>query len=160
MPAGRPPKPIERQHADARGDGRTAGHRLPRQVVEITPYDPKLVPDIPDDLGHRGTMEWNKIWESGPWLHPQEDFRWVEMIARAYDDMEAFRNQIRFDGPIIAGYTGKIAHPLIREIREAEKVVQKCLSVLGFSPTDRARLGLAELKRQTNLAKLQEKTRG
>jgi phage terminase small subunit len=42
-----------------------------------------------------------------------------------------------------------IAHPLITEIRKCEDTIRKCLSVLGFSPADRARLGLAEAKAQT-----------
>ena len=154
------PKPIELRKATERKPGvRSDGVRFPH--TEIVAYDPATVPDIPEGLGTRGTIEWNKLWQSGPWLHPQEDFRWVEMIARAYDEIEIYRARVQHDGLITMGYAGQtVAHPLIKEIRECEKVVQKCLSVLGFSPTDRARLGLAELKRQTNLAKLQEKTRG
>lgn len=33
----------------------------------------------------------------------------------------------------------------------AEALIRKCLSVLGISPTDRARLGLAEVKKETAL---------
>jgi hypothetical protein len=48
-------------------------------------------------------------------------------------------------GLVVAGYPGQVvAHPLVAEIR-------KCLSIPGISPTDRARLGLAEVKKETAL---------
>jgi phage terminase small subunit len=50
------------------------------------------------------------------------------------------------------------ANPLLREIRDAESVIRKCLSMIGFSPTDRAKLGLAEIKVQAGIADLQSKT--
>jgi hypothetical protein len=44
-------------------------------------------------------------------------------------------------------------------VRDAEATIRKCLSLLGFSPSDRARLGIAEIQRQTGLMELQKKTR-
>jgi P27 family predicted phage terminase small subunit len=91
-------------------------------------------------------------------LHPAEDYHWIEMISRAYDDIAQFREEIEKTGLIVKGYAGQMtANPLLREIREAESVIRKCLSQIGFSPTDRARLGLAEVKRQTGMADLQAK---
>jgi P27 family predicted phage terminase small subunit len=110
-------------------------------------------------VGGRGLTEWNNIWKAGQvWLHPTEDYHWVEMIARAYNDIVQFRKKIEEDGLIVKGYAGQLtAHPLLREIREAEAVIRKCLSILGFSPTDRARLGLAEIKRQSKIMDLQNR---
>jgi P27 family predicted phage terminase small subunit len=82
------------------------------------------------------------------------------MIAHAYDDIEAFRAEIAKIGLIVKGYAGqKTANPLLREVRDAEATIRKCLSLLGFSPSDRARLGIAEIQRQTGLMELQKKTR-
>lgn len=148
MTAGRPPKPAEMERA---------GHRQHAEVVEYTPVKAELV--VPD-LGERGLTEWEKIWRAGVWLHPSEDYHLVEMVCHAYDDLEEFREAVREQGLIAKGYAGQVvANPLIKEMRACEATIRKCLSMLGFSPTDRARLGLAELKRQTGLAELQAKTR-
>ena len=166
MPAGRPPVPIERQQATAKGDGRRPGGRPVKGAIArpgtAVVHRPPDVPPAPADLGERGTLEWYRIWEAGIiWLHPNEDYHWVIQIARAYDDIEAFRTEIERTGLIVKGYTKDmlVANPLIKEVRMLEATIRKCLSQLGFSPADRAKLGLVEVKRQTGLANLQKATR-
>jgi P27 family predicted phage terminase small subunit len=172
MVAGRPRTPIEKAAMLAKGDGRTPGGRKVvdsgKQVVvqgSIVPnaqaFDHALLPETPANLGKRGETEWFKLWDNGPWLRPLEDYRQVEFICRAYDDIDAFRATIASEGLIVKGYAGQtVANPLIAEVRKSEQVILKCLSLLGFSPSDRARLGLAEIKRQTGLADLQNRTNG
>jgi P27 family predicted phage terminase small subunit len=159
MPAGRPPIPPERRKISARGDGLLPGGHRPGKEVVIKGNDDSELPAVPEGLGERGVSEWDKIWTAGKlWLHPAEDYHWIEMISRAYDDIAQFREEIEKTGLIVKGYAGQMtANPLLREIREAESVIRKCLSQIGFSPTDRARLGLAEVKRQTGMADLQAK---
>jgi hypothetical protein len=43
---------------------------------------------------------------------------------------------------------------LVAEIRKCEETIRKCLSILGISPTDRARLGLAEVKKRNGTARV------
>jgi P27 family predicted phage terminase small subunit len=132
------------------------GREVARVEVAV-PIAEQPVPLLPVGLGDRGEKEWYQLWEYGRWLHPQEDYHWVEMLARAYDEIELYRKTIAEDGLISYDVNGKVqANPLIAEVRKAESVIMKCLSQLGFSPTDRARLGIAEVKRQTGLAKLQK----
>lgn len=162
MPAGRPPIPIERQQATAKGDGRRPGGRA--VTGTIVPTNPRgiTIPPAPPDLGERGTLEWYRIWEAGQvWLHPTEDYHWIDQIAHAYDDIELFRAEIARTGLIVKGYTKDmlVANPLIKEVRMLEATIRKCLSQIGFSPADRAKLGLVEVKRQTGLANLQRATR-
>lgn len=162
MPAGRPPIPLERREVSKRGDGLLpGGHRpKPGKTVEVRARANLAAPEPPEGLGERGLEEWEKIWDAGArWLHPDEDYHWTEQISRAYDDIAAFREEIDKTGLIVKGYAGQMtANPLLREIRDAEAVIRKCLSLLGFSPTDRAKLGLAEIQRQTGLAKMQAET--
>lgn len=162
MPAGRPRKPIERRAVTAKGDGVTPGHeRIATGQIVPRPRG-KVIPPAPPDLGKRGEIEWYRTWEAGiVWLHPNEDYHWIEQIARAYDDIEEFRAEIKATGLIVKGYTKDmlVANPLIKEVRQLEATIRKCLSMIGFSPTDRARLGIAEVKLQSNIASLQEKTR-
>lgn len=162
MPAGRPPIPIERQRAIAKGDGRRPGGRA--VTGEVVPANPRRIsiPEAPADLGERGALEWYRIWEAGSgWLHPEEDYHWVDQIAHAYDDITEFRAKIAETGLIVKGYTKDmlVANPLIKEIRMLEATISRALSKLGFSPTDRARLGLAEIQARTGLANLQKATR-
>lgn len=161
MPAGRPPKPIERQIADARGDGlRPGGHKPSVPSTAISRYSGTVsVPEPPEGLKERGSAEWGKIWNAGKaWLHPAEDYHWVEQISRAYDDIAGFRAEVEKTGLIVKGYAGQqTANPLLREIDAQQATIRKCLSQLGFSPTDRAKLGLAEIKVRSGLQDLQNR---
>ena len=148
---GRRPEPIERQRAKARGDGKTPGGReVVKAQYTLTKRDD--APDLPRGLKTRGRREWVKIWDSAPWLNPDQDYAFVEQIARAYDDIDVYRKRVAQDGLVVTGYAGQVvAHPLVAEIRRCEDTIRKCLSILGISPTDRARLGLAEVKKETAL---------
>jgi hypothetical protein len=45
---------------------------------------------------------------------------------------------------------------IVMSLNETEKLIFSGLGLLGFSPADRARLGLAEVKRQSKVAELRE----
>lgn len=153
MPAGRPRMPLERAQRLAAGDGRRpSGREL--SVAPTASVAPRRtdIPTPPAVLAERGTAEWTKIWTAGYWLHDDKDYHWVEMITTAYDEIETFRAQIAEDGLVVSGYNGQMtAHPLISEIRKAQAVIAKALSLIGFSPSDRARLGLMEVKQASAL---------
>lgn len=146
---GRRREPIERKLVKAKGDGMTPS-KLPVHVSNPVVPSHRRIPPAPRNLGPRGRLEWRKIWTAGYWLRPDQDYHWCEMVARAYSDIEVFRAQVEQDGLVTTGYQKGmiVAHPLIAEIRKCEATIQKCLSVLGFSPTDRARLMLGEAKAQ------------
>lgn len=143
MPA--QPVPIERMIARS-ANGKTLGKRdlVVHDVSEMAVVD---APEPPEGLGPRGSVEWAKIWGAGKWLWPDQDYAWVEQAARAYDDLATYRGVVAAEGLTVEGYAGQTtAHPLIREMRACEDTIRRCLSQLGFSPTDRARLKLTELK--------------
>jgi len=152
---GRPPVPRERMKARS-PDGKTPGHRnLPAPMPQSTPDH--TVPALPEGIADdsRGAVEWEKIWTAGFWLKRDQDYHWVEMIARAYSDMELLRSQVTPETLIVTGYAGQqVANPLIAEVRKLESTIQKCLQVLGFSPTDRARLAIETEKAEGALARM------
>jgi P27 family predicted phage terminase small subunit len=158
-PRGRPPKPIERKRLTGRTPDTDSGGR-PLPAVRAAIVKTEVIPVPPDDLGDRGLTEWGRIWTAGnSWLAPEQDYHWVGMVARAYDDIEQFRVKVKADGLIQFGSMGQvIAHPLIGEIRKCEAVIMKCLSTLGFSPSDRARLGLAEVQTASKLQQMMKGT--
>jgi P27 family predicted phage terminase small subunit len=164
MTAGRPPKPLERRKNLAKGDGRLPGdHRDAKsgKDVAVRPQSVIALPEPPEGLAEHGRQEWDLIWTAGrSWLHPGEDYHWVRQIAQAYDDIDTFREEVNRTSLIVKGYAGqKTANPLLKEIRVLEATIRTCLSKLGFSPTDRAHLGLAEITIQGRLRDLQNRTR-
>lgn len=145
MPA--QPVPIERMMARAQ-NGKTLGGR-DLEVHDVSQMARVEAPEMPDGLGDRGRLEWEKIWQAGRWLWPDQDYAWVEQASRAYDDLATYRAVVAAEGLTVEGYAGQtVAHPLIAEMRKCEDTIRRCLSQLGFSPTDRARLKLTELKSQ------------
>jgi len=152
-------KPLEQISATARD----ATHKADGRPLVITEYRKNarpVLPAKPRGIGTRGRKEWQKIWEAGHWLHDDQDYAWVEQIVRAYDDIDTFRAVVAEDGLVVKGSLGQpVAHPLVAEIRKCEMTIRQCLSVLGFSPTDRARLGLAEAKAQSALQELIDSSR-
>ena len=151
MPA--QPVPIERHLARSQ-NGKTLGGR-DLEVIDVSGMVAPNAPPAPEGLAERGTQEWLKIWSAGKWLWPDQDYAWVEQAARAYDDLAEYRRVVADEGLTVEGYAGQTtAHPLISEMRKCEDTIRKCLSVLGFSPTDRARLKLTELKGASELQKL------
>lgn len=148
MGKGRPRTPIERMAARS-PDGTTPGHR--KLLVPTSPTTPeRSVPAAPAGIPEgRGMEEWEKVWTAGFWLKRDQDYHWVEMIARAYGDMERYRQEVEEMGLVVTGYAGQmVANPLLNEIRKLEQTIQKCLQILGFSPTDRAKLAIVESQAQ------------
>ena len=160
---GRKAKPLERLRATQRNaTTKSDGRPIPRMSTEIAVRADKApVPRAPKGLARSGRTQWNNIWTAGFWLKNDQDYHWVAQIAQAYDDIAAYRDKIEEIGLIVTGYNGQdAANPLIAEIRKCEATIRTCLSTLGFSPTDRAKLGIIEVKARNALADYLEKQSG
>lgn len=142
-------------------NGKTLGGR-DFEVIDASQLVAPRAPEPPEGLKARGTVEWVKIWKAGKWLWPDQDYVWVEQIARAHDDVEAFRKSLEDDGLMVRGSRpGQyVSNPIISEIRKAEETIRRCLSEIGFSPSARARLKYTEAKGATELQKLVNGGRG
>jgi hypothetical protein len=96
------------------------------------------VPDPPIELDLPGRGLWGRIWgEAITWVSPDSDMDTVLSACRLKDDLEVARHRYRAttdpaDGRMVAVF---------------EKSLAEALSVLGFNPTARSRLGLAEVKK-------------
>ena len=61
---------------------------------------------------------------------------------------EAMIDQLNEDGFMVVGSTGQSrVNPLLDKILAIETLMTKYESLCGFTPADRARLGVAEVKR-------------
>lgn len=110
----------------------------------------------PASLGESGRDAWHQIHHSAPWLGESDRALLVALCEKIdrRDDMVA---QLANGDYVL--YTDKgyaYANPLVGMISTIETEVVKMLSLLGMTPADRTRLGLAEVKAQSTLEKLRQ----
>lgn len=145
---GRPPKPLEEKRRTGRSPGRdTGGRKLPEgRVIALQPADG--IPDYPPDLGLDGQRFWTRAWNAAlTWIAPGTDAEQIEEAAHLADDVAAARKRYRATtDPADA-----------RALVALSKQMTEALSALGFNPTARARLGVAEVKRVSALEELVQK---
>jgi hypothetical protein len=103
------------------------------------------VPQPPDDLGHDGLSLWNRAWGTAvTWLSPDTDRDAIEHAARLVDDLALARARYRATREPADG----------RIVVQLADAVSKALARLGFDPTARSQLGVAEVKAQSALEKM------
>lgn len=103
------------------------------------------IPEPPEELGLDGRRLWGRAWhEAITWISPHSDMETVETACRLADDVAVARRRYR------ATSDPGDARALV----SVQKLLQDALSILGFDPTARSRLGLAEVKRVSKLDEL------
>jgi phage terminase small subunit len=146
---GRPPKPLEQKRRTGRSPGRdTGGRKLPDpgNVVALPPADG--IPPYPPDLGLAGQHLWDRAWAAAiTWLSPDSDGQTVEEACYLADALAAARTR----------YKATTDPSDARALVALSKQFLETLSALGFNPTARARLGVAEVKRVSALEELVQK---
>jgi P27 family predicted phage terminase small subunit len=156
-PNGRPSKPTEIKRALG-----NPGHR---QLPDAPTVGEGLeaVRDIPEapTLGNDGLELWNQLWTAGKkWLSPQSDLSIIVMLCQAQDEAEQIRRALAV-GEIRRFYVlpngQQVTHPLVNQLKDLRTQMTAWLSALGFSPTDRARLGLAEVRQVDVLDELERR---
>lgn len=143
---GRPPQPIEVKRRHGRTSKTDSGGRpLPAVAEVVTLPQADGTPDFPDGLEEPGRTLWRRIWQDGlTWISPNTDIALAEEACRAQDDVAAARRRYR------ATTDPKDASALVA----LGKRLDDALSALGFTPTARSRLGVAEVKRVSALQQL------
>ena len=136
MPVGRPPKPVE-QHRRT-GTFQPVRHGARSGLTAVSPVD--LSPfelEAADVFRH--------IMDAGAsWLAITDSIR-LSMLR------ESLEERARLLGHAEASSESR------KQLREINKEISEWLSLLGFDPAARSRLGLAEVKAQSVLEKMQTK---
>jgi hypothetical protein len=142
-PRGRPPKPIEQK----RLAGNVGKRPLPDNTIKLVQEVGELI-EPPRPLGATGREFWDRIWGMAyTWLSPESDMELLMITSELIDERWSLRVNVFRDG-----------RPEDRKaLRNLDKQLVANLSLLGFSPTDRSRLGIAEVKRQTKLEELRSR---
>ena len=100
-------------------------------------------------LGDAGMQLWSEVFEvGGLWISSRTDVQLLQMVCELLDRREILREEF-------------LADPTERKVNmsllETEKLIQTSLSLLGFTPSDRSKLGLAEVKAKSKLEELMER---
>jgi len=139
---GRPPKPIEQKRAL----GNPGRRPLPTEGSLVLLPSMYEIPEPPRPIVTEAAKAlWNRTWTMGQtWLSPQTDIELLLMTCEMVDERWNLRIKVLQDN-----------RPEERKgLRDLEKQLISNLSLLGFTPTDRSRLGLAEVKKVSKLEAL------
>jgi hypothetical protein len=100
----------------------------------------------PAELGEVGKRFWDSIFGAGElWISIKTDTQLVQLVCEQLDRRELIKQQIQADPTDPTWY---------RQANEVEKSIVTGLSLLGFSPADRTRLGLVSAKTKTKLEEI------
>lgn len=144
MAMGRPPKPTELK----RIQGNPGKRALPKETEVMLIPAAVGIPEPARPLLKYGQEMWDRIWGMGNgWISPTTDIELVLMTAEMIDERWNLRVKVM----------GSDDLKMRRALRDLDKLIVSNLSLLGFSPTDRMRLGVAEVKKQSKLEELMAK---
>lgn len=149
MTVGRPPKPIER----ARMTGNPGHKKLPTNTAEVVALPPRS--PVPGHLGTAGSALFQLILTAcAGWLG-QGDQAIVVQLCESADRRAKLLRRVEDEGDVL--YTDKgyaYPHPAVGMISGLDAQMTKWYSLLGLTPTDRAKLGLVEVKTVSKLDQL------
>jgi hypothetical protein len=100
-------------------------------------------------LGEAGKQFWDSVFGVGElWISIKTDTQLVQILAEQIDRREWLRQHI-------------LDHPdewhMVKQLNDTEMMIVKNLSLLGFTPADRTRLGLISTKTKSKLEELMAK---
>lgn len=128
--SGRKPKPVE-QHIRL---GNPSKKKLPtkQELATIVGFPSAVIPEPHRALDVTGRGLWDQVWSSGAgWLSRGIDTEVVLLVCEASDERTRLRVKLVADPD---------AWRDRRSLRELERQIISLLSLIGFSPADRAHL--------------------
>lgn len=140
MTLGRPTQPIEQK----RLRGTLRADRLPANAALVTLSNQESEPEPQSNLGELGLAFWSQAW-AAPWISQLSDYWLVLLTAQALDE----REQVRLS--LVESPSDRRMRATLREL---DKQIISAYSLLGFTPSDRSRLGVAEVKKESKLDEL------
>jgi len=107
----------------------------PLSVFSSPPQPHRPLTQSQSDVLGAGAQLWQNIWQAAtPWLQRDIDAELVMMVCEQTDERAMIREKMLGVG---LDWRERTA------LRHLEKHITSNLSLLGFTPTDRARLGMA-----------------
>ena len=147
MSAGRPPKPTELK----RKMGNPGRRPLPT-LATVTALQPAST--APDHLTPKSQELWDKLRSTAFWISNTDESN-LQLLCEKLDRRDEYNAKLQASDFVL--YTDKgyaYANPLVGMISTIETEITKLFSLLGLTPTDRTRLGVAEVKARSALDEL------
>jgi len=139
MPAGRPAKPIEQK----RLLGNPGKRAMPQDAIPLEKIDD--IPEPPRPLLKYGRDFWDRTWNMGrTWISKDSDIELLLITCELIDERWNLRAKVMQEEDA----RGR------RALAAVTAQLISNLSLLGFTPSDRSRLGVAEVKAQSKLEEL------
>lgn len=140
---GRPAKPIEQK----RKLGNPGKRPLPDEAELEILAPASSMPEPARPLLEPGKKLWERVWGAGiGWISPETDIELLLMTCEMVDERWNLRIKVMQTDNM----------QMARRLDNLSRIIASNLSMLGFTPADRARLGLAEVARRSRLAELQK----
>lgn len=156
-PVGRPAKPIEQHRALGNPSHKSLPEApLPNQGLPAASSIPPAPP-----LGIDGSELWAQIWSAGKsWLSPESDAAIITLLCQAHDEAEEIRRALAI-GEVSRTYVlpngSWVTHPYVSQLKELRSQMTAWLAAIGFSPADRSRMGLGEVRQVDALDELEKR---
>lgn len=110
------------------------------------------VENVPEPLRRidgDGLDLWNRTWSLGQtWISQDTDIELLQLTCEMVDEREQLRSYVLEN--VDAWHERKA-------LRELDKAIVSNLSLLGFTPSDRMRLGVTQVKAKSKLEELMER---
>lgn len=137
-----PPKPLEQK----RKLGNPGKRAMPKEGDLITLPGGYIEPFRP--LEYAGKQLWDSVFKYGDlWISQRTDVHLLLITCEQLDRRETLRSAL-------------VEKPedraLIMSLNETEKLIAGNLGQLGFTPAERTRLGLAEVRKESKLEQLRK----
>lgn len=142
-----PPKPIERK----RLLGNPGKGKLPDKA-KVIPL--QRLSDPPLHLSKTAKATWCEILETAPWVATTDGRLLLELCEKIELKKDLQR---KLDTSDYVLYTDKgyaYANPLFGMLSTTTTEIVKLLSLLGLTPTDRTKMGVAEVKARSKIEEL------
>ena len=150
MTAGRPPKPTEQK----RKNGNPGQRPLPdlKNVIAL----PQIKGDAPLHLSDAGKKMWTDVKAMAPWIANTDSKLLIELCEKMDKKYELKEKLAATDYVLFTDKGYAYANPLFGMLNTVENDIVKLLSLLGLTPVDRSKLGVAEVTTKGKLAQLLE----
>lgn len=141
---GRPPTPVEIK----RKTGNPGKRKLPDPMaIELLPQASEI-PEPPRPLLKPGRRLWDEVWEAGiQWISPTTDMEILLMTCELVDERWNLRIKVMSSDDM----------GMARRLDSVSNQIVRNLSLLGFTPSDRTRLGVAEVKKASKIEEILRK---
>ena len=134
------PKPVERQ----RRAGNPGKRPMPSLAAVHGIPGADGVPETLRPLDVEGQRMWERIWTSGQnWIGSTTDIEFVQLTCETLDERLRLRARIMS--------CEEVDRADRSALRALDDLFQKQLQQLGYTPVERSRIGVAEVKRASKI---------